>query len=103
VEELGLPTVGQAMVELARDHPGECQLVGPVGIIAGDGPAARSAEVRAIVGPAGRQPTLGRLVLQVTGLLVDCERKLLVPDPRSPDRPRYLMTRACGTRAVART
>lgn len=51
-------------------------------------PAGRAGGFR-VVGPAGTEPLLGQIVLEMTDLLVDCGRNQLVPRPESPHMPSY--------------
>ena len=49
----------------------------------------REALVRCVVGRRGTEALLGQIPLEIMDLLVDCNRRELVVNPRSPERPAY--------------
>ena len=85
VDSLGLETIDRSVVEYADGRRGEVDVAGTVRIRV----SGRTAETRAIVGPAGTEPLLGQIVLEMMDLLVDCGRNELVPRPESPYMPSY--------------
>ncbi len=83
VEELGLETVRTIRVTYADERKEIRPVAGPLTIKIGD----RSMMTECIVGPAGSEPLIGQVVLEVLDLLADCARQVLVPRPESPDYP----------------
>lgn len=85
VASLGLETIDRSVVEYADGRREEVDVAGIVRVLVG----GRVAETRALVGPAGTEPLLGQIVLEIMDLLVDCGRNQLVPRPESPRLPSY--------------
>jgi clan AA aspartic protease len=85
VEALRLETIERANVQYADGRHAEVDVAGIVRISV----SGRSAETRCLVGPAGTQPLLGQIVLEMMDLLVDCPQRQLVPRPESPSRRSY--------------
>jgi clan AA aspartic protease len=85
VDVLGLEILGSSIVEYADGRRGEIRNAGIVRVSV----SGRVAEARCLVGPAGSEPLLGQLILEITDLLVDCSRQQLVPRPESPYMPSY--------------
>jgi clan AA aspartic protease len=85
VDKLNLAITGKAVVTLANEKRDEMDVAGPVSILIGD----RKTHCDCLVGPILGEPLVGQLVLESLDLIVDSQRRSLVPRPESPAYPSY--------------
>jgi len=85
VSKLGIPITGRALVTLANEQPDEMDIAGPLRVTIGD----RKTHCDCLVGPILGEPLIGQLLLESLDLIVDPQRKLLMPRPESPAYPSY--------------
>jgi len=85
VELLGLEMIDRSIVEYADGRREEVDVAGMVRLSV----SGRIAIVPCVVGPAGTEPLLGQIVLEMMDLLVDCGRNQRVARPESPHVASY--------------
>ena len=83
VERLGAALSGIVIVTDADDRREERPTAGPFTLRL----CSRSMPVDCVVGPPLSEPLIGRIVLERLALIADCNNRVLVPRPESPDCP----------------
>ncbi len=85
VSNLGIPVTGSATVTLANEQRDEMEIAGPLSITIGN----RKTHCDCLVGPVMEEPLIGQLVLESLDLIVNAQRRSLLPRPESPTQPSY--------------
>lgn len=85
INKLGIAITSKAVVTLANEQKDEMDIAGPLSITIGE----RKTHCDCLVGPIMGEPLIGQLVLESLDLIVDAQRRSLLPRPESPTQPSY--------------